>query len=95
MPLYLIERNFAEQLQLTQEVIEGVTPIIAAEGNKWLCSFLSADKKKMYCLYESPDPDAIRAAAQRLGLPTDVIMPVEQIHPPSSPPAQSASSLNP
>ncbi|MGH4025154.1 MAG: DUF4242 domain-containing protein [Pseudonocardiaceae bacterium] len=81
MPLYLIERNFAEQLQLTHEAMEGAVQVIAAEGNTWLFSFLSADKKKMYCLYESPAPDAIRAAAQRLGLPADVIMPVEEIRP--------------
>ncbi len=81
MPLYLIERNFAEQLELSQEAIKGAAPVIAAEGNTWLFSFLSTDKRKMYCLYESPAPDTIRAAAQRLGLPADVIMPVEEIRP--------------
>ena len=35
--------------------------------------FLSADKKKTYCLYEAPNPEAIRAAARRAGVPADVI----------------------
>jgi hypothetical protein len=82
MTLFLIERNFAEQLQLTgDQMIEMGAPVIAEEGNKWLSSFLSADKKKMYCLYDSPDPENIIAAAKRLGLPADAIVPVEEIRP--------------
>ena len=81
MPLYLIERNFAEQVTLTNEVVDAVKPVIAEEGNRWLRSFLSADKKKMYCLYDAPNPDTILAAAKRLGLPADVIIPVEEIRP--------------
>jgi hypothetical protein len=37
-------------------------------------SFLSADKKKTYCLYEAPNPEAIRAAARRLNVPADAII---------------------
>ena len=37
-------------------------------------SFLSADKKKTYCLYEAPNPEAIREAARKLNLPADVIV---------------------
>lgn len=81
MSLYLIERNFAEQVALTKETIDGVAPVIAEEGNRWLFSFLSADKKKMYCLYEAPNPDTILAAAKRLGMPADVIVPVDEIRP--------------
>jgi Protein of unknown function (DUF4242) len=81
MPIYMIERNFAEQMALTKEVAEAAIPVIEAEGNKWLSSFLSADKKKMYCLYEAPNPDTILAAAKRLGLPADVIIPVDEVRP--------------
>ena len=81
MPLYLIERNFAEQVTMTNDIVAGAKPVIAEEGNQWLRSFLSADKKKMYCLYDAPNPDTILAAAKRLGLPADVIIPVEEIQP--------------
>lgn len=81
MPLYLIERNFAEQLELTGQVVAAAQPVLAETGNHWLFSFLSADKKKMYCLYESDSPDAIRESARRLGLPADVIMQVDELRP--------------
>lgn len=81
MPLYLIERNFAEQFAFSKELVAGALPVVIEEGNRWLFSFLSADKTKMYCLYESPNPEAILAAAKRLGMPADVIVAVDEIRP--------------
>ena len=76
MPRYIIERNFAEQLGLTKDAVESVKRINDEEGVAWIFSFLSADKKKTYCLYEAPNPEAIRAAARRSNLPADVIIEV-------------------
>ena len=74
MPRYVIERDFAEQLNLTKEGIESVNLINDQEGVQWIFSFLSADKKKTYCLYEAPNPEAIRAAARRNNIPADAII---------------------
>ncbi|WP_025658813.1 DUF4242 domain-containing protein [Rhizobium sp. IBUN] len=76
MPRYIIERNFAEQLQLSKEGVEEINLINDEEGVKWIFSFLSADRKKTYCLYEAPNPEAIRAAARRNNVPADVIIEV-------------------
>ena len=81
MARFLIERNFAAQLELTGEDAELVKRINDEEGVKWLYSFLSADKKKTYCLYEAPNAEAIRAAASRLNLPADVIVEVSDLRP--------------
>ena len=74
MALYMIERNFAEQLNVTADAAATVKQVNADAGIQWLFSFLSADKKKTYCLYEAPNPEAIREAARKLGLPADVIV---------------------
>jgi hypothetical protein len=76
MPLFLIERNFAEQLEVNRDVVTEVTQVNTDVGIQWLFSFLSADKKKTYCLYEAPSAEAIREAAQRLNIPDDVIVEV-------------------
>jgi len=81
MPLFVIERNFAEELDPELVDYSEVRIVNDDEGVSWVYSFLSADKKKTYCLYEAPNADAIRAAAERLGLPADVIVPVEQFGP--------------
>lgn len=76
MPLFLIERNFAEEVQNDPETAAAIKEVNDEIGIQWLFSFLSADKKKTYCLYEAPNPEAIRAAARRLGVPADTIVEV-------------------
>jgi len=73
VPFFIVERNFAQQLEESGDAAEGIRLINADEGVSWLVSFLSADKKKTYCLYEAPSSEAIRRAAQRANLPADVI----------------------
>jgi len=77
MPRFIIERNFAEKLEVNRDVATAVTQINADVGVQWLFSFLSADKKKTYCLYEAPNAEAIREAARRLNIPADVIIEVD------------------
>lgn len=84
MPLFVIERAFAEQLELTGDDVKLIENINADEGISWLFSFLSADRRRTYCLYEAPSADAIRAAARRLELPADAIVEVGPVTPDSS-----------
>jgi hypothetical protein len=76
MPVFMIERRYADALEVTADIAEGVNRINADEGVRWLYSFLSVDKRKTYCLYEAPTADAIRRAAERAGLPADVVVEV-------------------
>ncbi len=81
MALFIIERTFAEQLHLTPETARLVSEVNDGAGVHWLFSFLSADKKKTYCLYEAPDAEAIREAARQAQLPADVVVEVTQVRP--------------
>ena len=81
MPLYLIERNFAEQAELDAAGVRQVLDVNREVGVHWLFSFLSADKRKSYCLYEAPDAEALREAARRLDVPADLIMEVSEVSP--------------
>jgi hypothetical protein len=72
----MVERRYAAELEATADVVDGINRINDEEGVRWLYSFLSADKRKTYCLYEAPSPEAIRRAAARAGLPADVIVEV-------------------
>jgi Protein of unknown function (DUF4242) len=81
MALFVIERNFAEQLQITADDARLVGEVNRDVGVHWLFSFLSADKKKTYCLYEAPNAEAIRVAARRANLPADVVVEVSEVRP--------------
>ena len=76
MPLFLIERTYAEALDLDAVDTDELREINSLEGVEWIYSFLSADKRKTYCLYEAESADAIRAAAARAGLPADAVIEV-------------------
>jgi hypothetical protein len=74
MPLFIVERQFAEQLDVTPAVAQAVNEVNLAEGVRWLYSFLTADNRKTYCLYEAPDAQALIEAARKAGLPADVVV---------------------
>jgi Protein of unknown function (DUF4242) len=81
MALYMIERSFAEQLDLTDADVELIEGINGDEGVRWLFSFLSADRRRTYCLYEAPSPDAIVAAAHKANVPADAVVEVSAATP--------------
>lgn len=73
MPIFMIERQYAEELEASAELVGQINSVNDDEGVEWLYSFLSADNRKTYCLYEAPSAEAIQRAAVRAGLPADVI----------------------
>jgi len=81
MPLFLIERTFADLVPTDDESMAAIKLVNDEIGVQWLFSFLSADKRKTFCLYEAVSPEAIRAAAQRVGIPVDAIIEVSEMGP--------------
>ncbi len=79
MPIYMIERSFADQLDLSGDDVREIEEVNANEGVQWLFSFFTADRRRSYCLYEAESPDAIVAAAHRLGIPADVVVEVDRV----------------
>jgi hypothetical protein len=79
MPMYVIERTFAEQLDMSGDDVRLIEEVNADEGVSWVFSFLSADRHRTYCLYEAPSPDAIVAAAKRAGIPADAVTEVTRV----------------
>jgi hypothetical protein len=77
MALYVIERSFADQLDLSDDDVELIEEVNSGEGVRWLFSFLSADRRRTYCLYEAPSPEAILAAARKANVPADAVVEVD------------------
>ena len=81
MPVFLVERNFAEQLDLDSESVRQINDITNEIGARWLTSFLTADGKKTYCLYEAKDPEQLLEHARVVGIPADEIVQVDRFWP--------------
>jgi hypothetical protein len=81
MPLFLIERQFPGALELDAQGVAAIRAVNAEVGVNWLYSFLSADRRKTYCLYEAPSAEAIHEAARRAKVPADRVIEVSQLRP--------------
>lgn len=86
MPRYLVERSFADGLNIPVNE-EGAKVCRTVVGNNaedvvtWVHSYVTADKTKTFCIYDGPNPEAIRHAAQRNNLPVDRITEVSVLDP--------------
>ena len=86
MPRYMVERTFSDGLQIpvTEEgaaACLGVVGKNADVGVTWVHSYVSDDKQTTYCIYDGPNPESIRKAAERTGLPVDRITKVSVLDP--------------
>lgn len=86
MPRYLIERTFADGVNLRADEDGAVVCASAVFNNTednvtWIHSYVSSDRQKMFCVYDAPTPEAIRRSAQRNNLPVDRITKVRVLDP--------------
>jgi len=86
MPRYVIERNFPAGLHIPvndegAKACCGVVDANAREGVTWVHSYVSADKTRSFCVYDGPDPEAIRRAAGSNNLPVERITEVSVLDP--------------
>ena len=83
---YLVERTFPDGLNIpvNTEGSESCLTVVStnAEDNvSWVHSYVTMDKKKTFCIYDAPSPEAIRKAAEKNGLPVDNIVEVSVLDP--------------
>jgi hypothetical protein len=77
----MVERDYADALEVDAEGAASIIAVNDDVGVRWVYSFLSADKRKSYCLYEADSEEAILEAARRNNIPADVIVRVDQVRP--------------
>jgi hypothetical protein len=86
MPRYVVERTFTDGLGIPvseegAHICLGVVERNAEEGVTWVHSYVSEDKRKTFCVYDGPSPEAIRRTASMNSLPVDTITEVRVLDP--------------
>lgn len=86
MPRYVVERQFPEGLQISADEAGARACLAVVESNltdqvTWVHSYVSADKRKTFCVYDAPSPEAVRRTAARNRLPVDRITEVRTLDP--------------
>ena len=86
MPRYLIQRTFPGGLailanEVAADAFRRVVETNAELGVTWLHSYVSDDKETSYCIWDGPNPEAIRKASKASGLPVDSITQISVLDP--------------
>jgi hypothetical protein len=86
VPRYMVQRTFSDGLHIPvgdggADVCRAVIDLNAEEGVTWVHSYVSDDKRRTFCVYDAPSPEAIRKTAARNQLPVDQITQVLVLDP--------------
>lgn len=86
MPRYLIEREFPDGLNIPQNdagavACRTVVDNNALDGVTWIHSYVTPDRRRTFCIYDGPSPEAVRHAAVRSKLPITKISEVRVLDP--------------
>jgi hypothetical protein len=86
MARFIVERSFVDGLTipLTDQGKHACLSVVGTNaelGVTWLHSYVTADHRKTFCVYDAPSPAAIQKAAELNQLPVDAITPVQVLDP--------------
>ncbi len=86
MARYLVERSFPEGLEIPvneqgAQICQAVIQKNTEDEVTWVHSYVSEDKRKSFCIYDAPSPEAIRRVARKNDLPVDRITLVRILDP--------------
>jgi predicted amidohydrolase YtcJ len=82
----MVQRTFPDGLEIPvanggADICQMVIERNAEQGVTWVHSYVSADKRTTFCIYDAPTPEAVRKTAARNELPVDKITEVRVLDP--------------
>jgi len=74
-PNVLVERHWDEPVVLDdiQAIEDAGAGCLSTHQVRFALTFFSRDRKRMICLYEAPDAEAVRNAQRQAGMPLDTV----------------------
>lgn len=86
MTLVIVERQFEEPVDFEKLLgsEEEAAWCVELYRVRYLRTYLSADRRRMVCLYEAPDAEAVRQVQRQSGTPFERIWPADMV---GAPPA--------
>lgn len=81
MPRYLVQRTLSDGTCVPLGAEPGVIEANSQQGVTWIHSYVSEDKRSMFCVYDGPNPESIRKTATASELPVDRITQVLVLDP--------------
>ena len=85
--VFIVERSFEEPVSFEQiqALEDGAAWCLAEHRVTFVRTFLSADRRRMICVYTAPDAESVRASQRKAGLPFERVWPATVHEAPSQP----------
>ena len=73
MARVVMEQSFAQPMsdEALSEFPKRLDPCLEIREGTWARSYLSNDRRRMFCEFEAPDAEAVRDALRSAGIPFD------------------------
>jgi len=83
MAKIIVERLFEKPIEFAtiQKMEDESQWCLDLYNVKFLQTFFAADKKRMICVYDAPDAEAVRSANRKAGLPFEAVWSANVIGP--------------
>ncbi|MGH8946967.1 MAG: DUF4242 domain-containing protein [Acidimicrobiia bacterium] len=86
MPRYLVERTFSDPFMVAsgpggRKLLLSMIACNSDRDVTWFHSYVSLDRRRTFCVYDAPSPEAVRLTAQSNGLPVDRIIEISVLDP--------------
>jgi hypothetical protein len=86
VPRYLVERTFPDGLVVPpgtegRRLLASIIACNSDRGVTWVHSYVSQDRRKTFCVYDAPNPEAVRRTARSNALPVDHITEISVLDP--------------
>jgi hypothetical protein len=73
MPRLIVEHTYDPPLSEEEHrrAASQLDPCLEAHGARWMCSYLSHDRRRMICEFEAPDAETVRQSMRSAGVSFD------------------------
>jgi hypothetical protein len=73
MARIVLEQSFEQPMsdQVPSDFAKRLVPCLDMRGATWARSYLSNDRRRMFCEFEAPDAESVRDALRSAGIPFD------------------------
>jgi hypothetical protein len=73
MARVIMEQSFAEPMsdEALSDFSKRLDPCLDLRDGTWARSYVSNDRRRMFCEFEAPDAEAVREALRSAGIPFD------------------------
>nr|WP_246390065.1 DUF4242 domain-containing protein [Halomonas cerina] len=81
----LVERAFSDPIDLAtiQAIEDAGATCLQNHRVRFLRTFFSLDRRRMLCLYQAPDAEAVRIAQRQAGMPVEAVWAFHWVTPPA------------